>query len=159
MNVKTNSQSCRVAPWQEMRVCLFIFLLSFTYTCLEGVFWLYASWWGFLSWRVAYARDVVVLPTWGLFWNPRAVSSFRGRPTLRALWGDMRGVFLRHQTVITQLWYWRFFDFYCTYVRHEQTGDIKVLCMHIRFAQAFGVLLYNYCFWNYIVKPSSTSLH
>lgn len=24
-----------------MHVCLFIFLLSFTYTCLEGVFWLY----------------------------------------------------------------------------------------------------------------------
>lgn len=30
MNVKTNSQSCRVAPWKEMHVGLFIFLLSFT---------------------------------------------------------------------------------------------------------------------------------
>lgn len=132
MNVKTNSQSCRVALWQEMHVCLFIFLLSFTYTCLEGVFWLYASWWGFLSWRVAYARDVVVRPTRGLFWNQRALSSFRGSLILQALWGTSGGGGF---SVIKLSWHscdtgeFRFL----LHIQHEQTGDIKAPCMHILF--------------------------
>lgn len=93
MNVKTNSRSCRVAPWQEMHVCLFTCLLSFTCTCLEGVFWLYASWWRFLSWRAAYARDAVVLPTWGLLWNPRTLFSLRGETDSWGSPGDIRGCF------------------------------------------------------------------
>lgn len=160
MNVKTNSQSWRVAPWQEMHVCLFIFLLSFTYTCLEGVFWLYTGWWGFLSWRAAYARDVVGLPTWGLLWNPRALPSFMGRLIFQAPWGTPRGCF----SVITLSWY------SCgagqveflLFIQYDDRGDLKVTYMHILLLVSSFLTQVQFCpgnYYNYIVKPLSTILH
>lgn len=87
MNVKTNSQSCRVAPWQEMHVCLFTFSLSFTHTCLEGVFWLYTSWWGFLSWSGACQRSGGPAHL-GVIEKPKSAVFSGGRLVLQALHGS-----------------------------------------------------------------------
>ena len=148
------------AEWLPGRKCiflqhvsLFIFLLSFTYTCLEGVLWLYSSWWGFVSRRVAYARDVVVFPTWRLLWNPRGRSSLRGRLIRQAPrgtaseWGclssDCHYTAVQYTTGTFRLF---------LHIKHDQTGDIKTHLVTRFGSTRLRLLFYDSCFSKDIVK-------
>lgn len=90
-----SKQIVRTAEWLPGRKCMSLYLLSF-YLSLTHVWRVCFDCTradGDFCLGVAHARDVVVLPTWGLLWNPRAPSSFMGRLIRQAPWGTPRGCF------------------------------------------------------------------
>lgn len=101
MNVKTNSQSCRVAPWQEMHVCLFIFPSIFHLHMSGGCVLTVRELMGiFVSESGVCQRCGGPAPL-GAVVKPKSTILLQGETDSSGSLGDMKGVF--HQTVITQL--------------------------------------------------------
>lgn len=80
----------------------------------------------------------------GAVLKPKSAVLLQGESDSSGSLGDIGGVFLCHQTVMTQLWYWRIqiFIAHTTWTdrRHKSTMYAHLVRHKFRFAQAFRVL-------------------